>query len=275
MLDRFLNRFYNKKNARLIVHVTYHKCMTVYFIRVFKSIAEEMGWYFKNYEWGELEKFMKDAKTLKRDSILMIGHRFNEVKKLPRRFKGSHIVRDPRDLLISGYRYHKWTQEYWVHEPLKRGMIFKLGLKKLDLGFDHDGMTYQQILNKVDQETGLIIELNWRRRTFDHMMDWNYEHSNIKELRYEQMFGKEEEAFRELFMHYGFDEEIIRIGLNYVRIYSFDNQKKTGKTGDNQHLTKGVSGQWKEYFSEDLKALFKERHQDLLIKLGYEKDDKW
>jgi hypothetical protein len=249
--------------------------MTVYFLRVLQSLADETGWYFKDYEWGELEKFVHDARTLKRNRILMIGHRFNDVNKLPVRFKGSHIVRDPRDLLVSGYRYHKWTKEYWVHEPLKRGMIFKLGLKGMDLGFDYNGMSYQQIINSVDQETGLNIELNWRRRTFDHMLDWNYDQSNIKELRYEEVFGSEEESFRELFVHYGFDEKMIETGLKYARIYSFANQKKTGKTGENQHLTKGVSGQWKEYFSEELTSLFKQRHQGLLLKLGYEKDDNW
>lgn len=38
---------------------------------------------------------------------------------------------------------------------------------------------------------------------------------------------------------------------------------------------KGQPGEWREWFDEDLKRLFKERTGDLLIRLGYERDHDW
>jgi len=158
---------------------------------------------------------------------------------------------------------------------MKRGLQLKLMLKEYNLHMEFDNMSYQQLLNSVDQEIGLQIELNWRKKTFEHMMNWDYNNTNIMELSYENIFGNEVETFKELFKHYGFNNEIAEIGLKYVRIYSFENQKISGKTGEDTHLTKGHKGQWKEYFSDDLKRIFKERHQDLLMKLNYEQHGDW
>jgi hypothetical protein len=38
---------------------------------------------------------------------------------------------------------------------------------------------------------------------------------------------------------------------------------------------KGQPGNWREHFSEANKAFFKEQAGDLLIRLGYETDDRW
>jgi hypothetical protein len=37
----------------------------------------------------------------------------------------------------------------------------------------------------------------------------------------------------------------------------------------------GKTGGWHEYFTEEHKALFKDVAGDLLVKLGYEKDNNW
>jgi len=267
--------FKKKKAPPLIVHFCYHKAMTVYFNRVFMSLAKEADWYFKSYKWFEFDEFTEDIQNLKKESLLMVGPSLNVIDLLPRRYLGSHIVRDPRDLLVSGYKYHKWAQEPWIHERLNEAMINRLVLKGFKLDFDYSNMSYQQLINSVDQTVGLEIELNWRTNSLNHMFDWDYQNPMVMELRYENVFGNEVETFTELFKHYSFDNKMMEIGIKFVRHFSFENQKETGKTGDNQHLTMGVSGQWKEYFSDELKAIFKERHQDLLVKLGYEQDDSW
>jgi hypothetical protein len=38
---------------------------------------------------------------------------------------------------------------------------------------------------------------------------------------------------------------------------------------------KGKPGNWQEHFTEANKALFKETAGDLLVRLGYEKDNDW
>ena len=63
------------------------------------------------------------------------------------------MVRDPRDMVISGYFYHKWTTERWVRMPGR--------MDGKDWGrSDWKGWTYHDILNSVDQEEGLAIEIH-------------------------------------------------------------------------------------------------------------------
>jgi hypothetical protein len=107
------------------------------------------------------------------------------------------------------------------------------------------------------------------------MLRWDYHHPHIMELRYETLFGKEMEVFHHLFLHLGFDRRLIDSGMKYVEKYSFENQKKQGKTGEKQHLSKGISGQWKESFTPGLKGVFKQKYQGLLVKLEYERDENW
>lgn len=249
--------------------------MTVFFMRVFRGVAKKKGWRFQAYFVRNTDKFLAEANRGDKNKILMVSNPRADLSELPGHFIGSHIVRDPRDLLVSGYNYHKWCKEQWALEPMTAKKIKHLKLKDFELKKDISGFSYQDLLNNVDQQTGLMIELNWRTYSFSHMLNWDYNDPRIKELRYEDIFGNEKQVFSELFKHYGFDKKMTSTGLKFVENFTFENQKKKGKTGGNQHISKGVWGQWKEYFSLELKKVFKERHQALLEKLGYEHDDTW
>jgi hypothetical protein len=37
----------------------------------------------------------------------------------------------------------------------------------------------------------------------------------------------------------------------------------------------GKTGEWEKYFTEEHKKIFKDAAGDLLVKLGYEKDNAW
>lgn len=249
--------------------------MTVYFMRIFLKITEKVGWHFERFDITDADRFLHEAKQHETAKILMIDTVFHDTNQLPRHFIGSHIIRDPRDLLVSGYNYHKWCTENWVLEPLSGPMQNYLRLKDLNIKSDISGFSYQELLNYVDQETGLTIELNHRAESFRYMKLWNYKNRRIMELRYEQIMGNEIEVFTRLFRHYKFNKELTSKSLEFVKMYSFENQKKQGYTGEKQHLSKGNIGQWRDSFSPAFKDLFKERHQGLLVKLGYENDDNW
>lgn len=63
-----------------------------------------------------------------------------------------------------------------------------------------------------------------------------------------------------------------------VEAHTFEKQTKGRKPGeaDPTHTTrKGIVGDWKNYFSEANRALFKDLAGDVLIDLGYEADNDW
>jgi hypothetical protein len=106
-------------------------------------------------------------------------------------------------------------------------------------------------------------------------MDWDYHNRKVLEIRYEEIFGNEIEVFRNIFKHYRFEKQITLKGLQYVEEFSFLKQKELGKVGPKNHLANGDTAQWKWAMPDEIKKLFRDRHQDLLVKLGYEKNDQW
>jgi len=86
------------------------------------------------------------------------------------------------------------------------------------------------------------------------------------EVRFEKLvnFG---EDFLKIMKLFGVEDFIDEA----VKELSFSKLSKKNKN----HLRKGKSGDWKNFFTDNHKEIFKRIAGDLLIKLGYEKDTSW
>jgi len=292
MLHKIINRMkiekkiiynslkYRNNDFPLYIHFGYHKCMTVFFSKVLWQMSLSIGKRFKRVS-SDLQEF-RDCLRTKKYGCFNINNVLVNLEKLPH-FLGSHIVRDPRDLLVSGYRYHKWCNEKWVimnmsEIPIKvfrrcplevnfSDILNKIGIEKKYLN-----KSYKELLNHVDEETGYMLEMEIRKPSFSQMYKWNYNLPNIYELRYEDVFGNEQEAFKELFSFFGIPKNEISNLMNFVYKNSFKQIKKE-KNFFKEHASVGISNQWK---SEMPKAIQKEilfRYFDLLKNLGYEYSD--
>ncbi len=184
-------------------------------------------------------------------------------------------MRDPRDLIVSGYYYHLWTDEpwcvrtpyYWYH--VVQNPYFQY--VESDPARYPREQSYQAYLKSLDEERGLILELVWRARLFDRVRRWNFNNPRIIECKYEEIVGNEVAAFTKIFQHYGFHPRLARRGLELVEQHSLKNRAK----GEQSHVRKGTQGQWAQDFTPLVKSLFKQTQGDLLIQLGYERDLDW
>jgi hypothetical protein len=72
----------------------------------------------------------------------------------------------------------------------------------------------------------------------------------------------------------GLSEEQIQ---TILKNYSFENLSGNPKGVEDvqNHYRKGTSGDWKNYFTDKHKSLFKEQWGELLIHLGYEQNTEW
>ena len=161
---------------KLIVHCCYHKVGTVWFIRVLREISRYYGLNFQCCQQS----------YLKRDTdIFMEYMSCVELEHLPR-YVGSHMVHDPRDIIISAYFYHLWTKEEWAH-------ISRQSL---------DNLTYQQYLNSLSQEEGILAEMKGKsKEVIDEMSRWDYNNPNFIEFKYEDIIDNEREIFYKIFDH--------------------------------------------------------------------------
>jgi len=263
--------FWNKK--KLITHFSYHKCMTAYFNTVFGLIAETFDFYQKHHDcsWGN---FYDDIRNITKTSIISVSDVIVDFGKLPP-YIGSHFIRDPRDILVSAYRYYLWSDEPWLQEPMDQFLKQKLRIEELGLQKEAENKNYQQLLQSLDEIMGYKVELNRSRIVFDQMEKWDFLNPLILELKYEEIFGNEVRCFTRLLNHYGFPPRFIPYCLKIVRKYAFESRKSKGVTGKKKHAAFGKPRQWKDLLPREIVDIMKHDFGDLLIKLGYEKDYNW
>ena len=261
------------ETCRLLVHFGYHKALTQFFKQIFTLLTEQLGWYYRHHN-SNLQAFYTDV--LERDEKRLVGvdHWLIDFDRLPN-FLGSHVIRDPRDLLISGYRYHLWCNEKWACRPMDARLHKRLELESLGLNKNAQSKSYQQLLNSVDEHTGLMIELNWRRPHFQQMAEWNYQDPRILELRYEEVFGNESGEVMKLLLHYGLLEHEALPIAKFADQISFLQLSKKKQTGENEHASVGRIDRWKSELPSQLRQEFKNRHGELLVQLGYESNQNW
>lgn len=253
----FLSPFPSKENVPVIIHCCYHKIGTVWFGRILRDIAAEYGMSFRI---GSCYQRIRQFEANSDSDIFLDPGSHVKLDQLPN-YICSHMIRDPRDMVISGYFYHLWTTETWANLPM------------VEIG----GMSYKEHLNTLDQDEGLLAEIRRVWYWIPHMVNWNYNNPRIYEIRYEDIISDEEKVFREMFKHYGFKKSAVNRCCRIAEKYSLKRLKK-GKSGQRKgrsHLRSGRSGEWKELFKDEHKKLFKEMHPGAVVALGYEKDDNW
>lgn len=241
--------------AQPAVHSCYHKCLTLYFDRVFRKLTRTIG---LKYEYAPMAgKVRGDV------DFCLFPHAELDWNEVPLQFRGTHIIRDPRDLLISAYHYHLRTDEEWCAKPNPVH-------KKLPAD-----VSYQQHLQSLDTEDGILYELNnVSGGIITKMGRWPYEDARVLELRFEDMVGHEREHFAKIFQWYGLPDEHMDTALEIAESLSL--KKLPSNAEGLKHARKGSRfGQWREFFTPRITEVFKERHGETLIRLGYENDLNW
>ncbi|MBA86287.1 hypothetical protein ACSSNL_07440 [Thalassobius sp. S69A] len=249
---------------RILCVGTHHKTGTIWMQQVFKALAAAL----------DLPKFSMWKRALKRipDQGFVLGTNWDSAFPADLMARDDvlflHIIRDPRDVLLSGARYHETapaTKEDWLHEPRA----------------DFDGLTYQQkLLSIADPEERILFEMEHKHaETLQQMLDWDYANPNSIEWRYEDLIADTDCAlFRAALTRLGLSPDQVETG---VRAF-WDNSLFGGMADPAQrkavvagHVSSGAARQWPDRMSRRVAQAYAERFGADLITLGYEKDTKW
>jgi hypothetical protein len=232
----------------LIVHHAHHKMGTLWMTDVLHDVAECIGVPF-----GQLHS-RDTAFPVDPRGIFHVSHS-HVMPHVPH--VGSHMVRDLRDVIVSGYFYHLHTSEKWAH------------VKDAKLG----GLSYQEYLNRLDKRAGLLAEIKRFSTTVNaHVLaKWDFSQPHIHELRYETLIADEVAGFIRLFDHYGIEGAQLAQSVEAALRHSITRKKKK----EGSHVRSGRPGEWKEHFLPEHKRLFKKLLGPLLIRLKYALDDNW
>jgi lipopolysaccharide transport system ATP-binding protein len=181
---------------------------------------------------------------------------FNQVIELNKdiSYRAFYVSRDLRDTLISLYfslkHSHKLVSDNVQNQrSILSSMTDKEGLKHL-------------IENGLQTQSKL--QMSWAN-------------SNIKMFRYEDFILNQKNEFKKLFEFCDIMISDKKLGA-IVKLHDFKSMtsgRSRGEEDISQHQRKGISGDWKNYFDDEIKDLFKEKYGAILIATGYEKDLEW
>lgn len=247
-----------------LIHCSYHKCLTVLYGRVMDAVfnrCQPWGPGYRHYN-SHLEDFYRGFQE---DRVSSVNNRVLDLERLDR-FRITRFLRDPRDLVVSGYFYHRRGAEDWVniHAPTDEDWYFANGV--VPAGLVAAKTSYSEYLQSIPEEEGLLAELEFRRLHFESMAQWPEDHPDIKVFRYEDILGHERVLFREIFEFYGLSPLHRALG-NW-----FADRHSIGRRRVDPHVRNPASGQWRRHFTPRVRTAFDSKYAGLLRRLGYPPD---
>ena len=281
----------------------HHKCATGWISKILMEICFRLGLTLdithrevEFQEYGSLDEYADDQDA---DFLLYTNAKIEHVSDLT--FAGGfHVIRDPRDVLVSAYfsHLHSHPTENWSALEAHR-----------------------QELESLNKEEGLICEMNFSAEQFEDMYNWNYERDDILELKLEELSPAPFQGFTKVLdfldmldrsqtsgatrtvksaglavnrlLYKGrhvlpaeddaptvqtwssIPKETLRSVLNEKSFERLSGGREKGEEDVTSHYRKGVPGDWVNHFTSTLKQKFKDRYNDVLLKTGYENDDEW
>jgi len=245
-----------------LIHCSYHKCLTVYFRRVMNAVFNRClpwtgGYQHYNSDLAAFETRFASHR------VASVNNRVLDLDRLGD-FRLTRFVRDPRDLVVSGYFYHRRGAEPWctMEDPADEDWEFANG--RVPEGLRSAGGSFAGYLQARSEEDGLLAELEFRRPHFDSMTAWPTAHPDVVTFRYEEILGHELEIFRAIFDHYELSPVERRLGLFFA-----DRHSLARRQARDPHIRNPTSGQWRKHFTPRVKEAFDADWAGLVERLGY------
>jgi hypothetical protein len=247
-----------------LIHCSYHKCLTVYYRRIMDAVFNRClpwssGYRHFNSHLDDFYAGFADWRIASVNNRMLDLDRFGE-------YRISRFVRDPRDLVVSGYFYHLRGAEPWttIEKPTDDDWYFANGV--IPEGLRASGGSFADYLSSIPEEEGLLAELEFRTRHFESMARWPADDPHISTYRYEDILGHEVEIIREIVAFYGLSAIERRLCAWFANRYTLSRRKA------DPHIRNPSSGQWRRHFTPCVQKAFDARFAGLIQQLGYPKD---
>jgi hypothetical protein len=287
-----------------LAYFGHHKCGSTMVLKILEKVCRYLGLRHAHFHSPKIWGYESNRWTLDRvareQNLDFVSYISADDQMLgdATQFRGVHIVRDPRDIVVSSYFSHRYSHPTDDWPEL---------------------VEFRKVLEGLPKDEGLIENMKftetlpidgWKTDLFRTLRTWDYALPNVLELRFEDLVANPYQGFLDIFEFLGvldaseinarslFDVSMYQARSRYPRLPTFEQPekipgwvllsfvyenrfsklaggRKSGEENVKSHYRKGKSGDWKNHFTDAHKTFFKERYNDLLVKLGYETDDRW
>ena len=223
--------------------------------------ARRVHSFYAEYE-GESGKKREPEKALAwLDSLrardIASAHLFARPEAVARvcsaKFAPYFIFRDPRDVVVSHVFYVTDMEARHVHHNYYQSLPdFNARLKVSILGRPDAGIEFPNIADRFEPYLG------WLDR------------KEVLTIHFEDLIHARAATLTSIMDHL-----LSRVPLQAPRQLILDSLEASINPTKSPTFRAGKTGEWKKHFTDEHKKIFKEVAGDLLVKLGYEKDNDW
>ncbi len=169
------------------------------------------------------------------------------------RFIPYFIFRDPRDVVVSHVFYVTEMESRHVHHAYYKSLP------------DFEARLTVSILGRPAAE----VEFPNIAERFAPYLGW-LDQPQVLTLHFEELIQDRVGALNRILDHF-----LARVPLPTPRSLILESLEASINPTKSPTFRSGKTGEWKKYFAPEHKKIFKDVAGDLLIKLGYEKDNDW
>lgn len=196
---------------------------------------------------------------------------FEEIGSILPDAKVIHIIRDGRDAAVSAMHL------MWSH-PKSEGGVWDLEAEELEKRAAYRNGTLIAPAESLFTESRLAsLATEWSSEVGKAVEDGpTFLKNNYAAVYYEDLLERPVEEMQRLLRFLGASSGRKRVE-RCVEAVQFERKtsRKRGEEDSTSRFRKGISGDWKNVFTERDKSIYKEVAGDLLVQLGYEKDYSW
>lgn len=170
------------RNKFVKLYVSHHKCATKYALTVLRTVGYGAGWNVRNFH--RPEQFDGNLSTVPRatdgDVVFWGNGEWGHLRDLDFD-RACHVVRDPRDMLVSAYFSHRESHSTANWPELE----------------DH-----RRRLRSTSEAEGLMMEIEFMAPVFEAMARWDYDDPRVREVKFEDLVKRPFTEFLEMYQHW-------------------------------------------------------------------------
>jgi len=278
-----------RSSTPVLAYFGHHKCASSWLSDITREIAAAAGLTYAHVHnprmfGGDLRSYLADNRV----GFLAYVNASGSVVSALDDYRGFHVIRDPRDIVVSSYFSHLYSHPTTDWPEL----------------VDH-----RRQLIAVDKERAMYLVIDFLEGVFEDLAGWEYSNPRVLELKMEDVVRAPEVTLLSAFEFLGL-VDVDRTGLPVQLAAAVSSVKvrrpwlmpfrvvplpasvvtrtlkrnafavkadgrTPGVENVSSHYRKGISGDWANHFSAGHKDYFKARYGDLLVMLGYESDRDW
>lgn len=230
------------------VIATHPKAGTVLTGRVFERFCELTGRKFFNTADDDINKVDLDSVGVIHNDGCFDNFEFEKKDHL-----GIHVIRDPRDIIVSATFYYR-------QGPLHERNIF------IPRNYFGNKSFYEALIESKSFEEQLLCSLEYVHGTIERLRDWNYNDTRYLTVKFEDLCdaNKYLHTWETCIDHLNYSDEEKSILLSTAHEYSIHNNKPK-----DQHYRSAEARQYKKFFTDRVTDAFNKQFNDVVELLGY------